>query len=691
MHDTNPQLGDYPLRYIERDYTQQQKKEKLFRNVFYHAQADVRGGAYKDLDAFLYDIDRTRIMRREKTALKYLDVFRADMEKECPAVKGIYYTEEEWAWMNCTMNYSYDALERDYSMLNACAVWLLEEIDAAGKFSELSDLVSNVPRVEADSENWTLLGYPAYEDEDIDVLRYVLKHRNDDCKGYRKKLPDKLVERRYERIWNDDLCAKDEAHQDVPSRRLFEAVVSLVPQQRIQAIKDDYRKQWQDLLRRYCACRKVIVDKQKEFQTDDQKFQERLEEGKLLAENQERAMRNGSMAFSNAYANPLTNPEKLRTNQILAELDQLGSKEEYLFDRIDYVRDAFREFPQIPLKEFEAMNGPEFTEIMKDFWVRDPYGTCMAAFLLLDEGDDLMWLYGISSPLVEAAACELPWAGLDLDLDVNEEASTEPEEEWFRCRLYDHRENADMRLVSPAQLIYQKTGVVLPRCLHYYHDLDSWKDYGLDDHQIESLQPLMAVLYLQAVRNLSLSDFHPEEKVYVMAENHEDQQEALTRLKKENESLQKRIQSLSRKARGLQEELDETRSRSEEDRHELTSLREAIFDLQQNHDAEKTEGSVHLPYEVQKKTIVFGGHATFISGMQNLLKGNVRFIDTNKGFDTAIIEDADMIWLQTNSMSHSAYYRIMNVVRGSDVALQYFTLAGTRSCAVQLALLDQKN
>ncbi|MEE3487372.1 MAG: hypothetical protein VZT48_04620 [Bulleidia sp.] len=129
----------------------------------------------------------------------------------------------------------------------------------------------------------------------------------------------------------------------------------------------------------------------------------------------------------------------------------------------------------------------------------------------------------------------------------------------------------------------------------------------------------------------------------------------------------------------------------EDQQEALTSLREAVFDLQQNHDEEERNETVQLPYEVQKKTIVFGGHPAFISGMQNLLKGSVRFIDTNKGFDTAVIEEADMIWLQTNSMSHSAYYRIMNVVRGSDVALQYFTLAGTRSCAVQLALLDQKN
>ena len=73
-----------------------------------------------------------------------------------------------------------------------------------------------------------------------------------------------------------------------------------------------------------------------------------------------------------------------------------------------------------------------------------------------------------------------------------------------------------------------------------------------------------------------------------------------------------------------------------------------------------------------------------------MLTGNVRFIDKDLIFDTGIIRHADIIWIQTNALSHSQYGRITDTARIFKKPIRYFTNASATICAEQLMEEDSK-
>ena len=92
---------------------------------------------------------------------------------------------------------------------------------------------------------------------------------------------------------------------------------------------------------------------------------------------------------------------------------------------------------------------------------------------------------------------------------------------------------------------------------------------------------------------------------------------------------------------------------------------------------------------VCKGTVVFGGHATWAKGIKDLLTGNIRFIDKDLVFDTALVRHADVIWIQPNALGHNMYYRIVDTARQYGKPVRYFTYASWKKCAEQVAEGDK--
>ena len=72
-----------------------------------------------------------------------------------------------------------------------------------------------------------------------------------------------------------------------------------------------------------------------------------------------------------------------------------------------------------------------------------------------------------------------------------------------------------------------------------------------------------------------------------------------------------------------------------------------------------------------------------------MLTGNIRFLDKDKGFDSAIIRRADVVWIQANALSHSRYYAIIDAVRQFKKPVRYFSYASAVKCARQLREADR--
>lgn len=96
-----------------------------------------------------------------------------------------------------------------------------------------------------------------------------------------------------------------------------------------------------------------------------------------------------------------------------------------------------------------------------------------------------------------------------------------------------------------------------------------------------------------------------------------------------------------------------------------------------------------FPYDVQKETVIFGGHETWLKAIRPMLSGNIRFLDKDINFNVNVIRNADIVWIQSNAMSHSQYYRIVDAARQYKKPVRYFTYASTAKSALQVLKADQ--
>ena len=92
---------------------------------------------------------------------------------------------------------------------------------------------------------------------------------------------------------------------------------------------------------------------------------------------------------------------------------------------------------------------------------------------------------------------------------------------------------------------------------------------------------------------------------------------------------------------------------------------------------EGLEQSISFPYQTIKRTVIFGGHHTFLKEIRK------------NAFNVDIIRNADVVWVQTNCISHTQYARILKTVRSYGTQLCYFSCASARKCAVQIVEEDQ--
>ena len=164
------------------------------------------------------------------------------------------------------------------------------------------------------------------------------------------------------------------------------------------------------------------------------------------------------------------------------------------------------------------------------------------------------------------------------------------------------------------------------------------------------------------------------------------------------------LEKARRQIKGLQKALVESRRDTDTERakiehelatlrmehRELADLRELVFN-QENEVREKTTREIKYPYETRKRTVVFGGHDTFLKVFRPMLP-TVKYVDTAiYSFSPEIVRNADVVWIQNNCISHSQYGNIVRLTRQYGIQLRYFAYASAEKCAEQLVIEDQKD
>lgn len=367
----------------------------------------------------------------------------------------------------------------------------------------------------------------------------------------------------------------------------------------------------------------------------------------------------------------------------------------------------------------KELDSRKVAELLSGYGTDDPYALCAAYLLLEREKDALANLNGLTAAVMICAERHLPWGRDDFEARSKSFEQGGPD---YRLR-YEYRmiyeeeteENAEEDteeddspgwLASEAQLFYIATGVIPPRNKQPSEDLVRWfMTYGVTEQRAwEMAWGAMFAYYTDAGehgwKELSWpfdddedEDVPPETPEEppaeppadsVPAEDQTAQIELLTRKVKE---LRGALHDADRAAGRLKEQLRDAERRCREDRSELAQLRETLYGLRSGEDStEQEDGSpVDLPWQVKRRTVIFGGHDSWLKAVKPLLPG-ARFYDRESLPDLNAIRGADVVWIQANALSHKHYYRIIDTARKNGIPVRYFGSASAKRCAVQLAM-----
>ena len=383
-------------------------------------------------------------------------------------------------------------------------------------------------------------------------------------------------------------------------------------------------------------------------------------------------------------------------------------------------------------KDLAGKLGEENAKRFIDFRVSDPFEMCFAFLCLLDRDDNLAWLYSFTLAFMDTVCGQLPWAKGDYDeeedaiwhphdlfemlLDDNEEEAPADysvdrhlDEDWFGLKYTtDDVYEMDNERASIAQIVYQMTGAVLPRNTYRYDGMKKrLRKDGLSNTRIDRAVAAMMILgeVQRRSRNWMFDDFSFDNLLENVTEEAEEKEANVSSdlvdtiekfkaenaaLKKENDRLRQAAHAASREVKESQQNIEKLEQEAEEYTRELADLRELVFN-QQNGEYEKDtpDTTIAFPYETRHRIVVFGGHDSWLREIRQKLPA-VRFVDREASPNADLIRNADVIWIQANSLAHKHYYKIIDIVRKYNKPIRYFAYASATKCAEQVVAEDRK-
>lgn len=357
--------------------------------------------------------------------------------------------------------------------------------------------------------------------------------------------------------------------------------------------------------------------------------------------------------------------------------------------------------------------GEKTAKALLDFHVDDPYEACFAFLYLLTTDDDRAWLYPFTLAVMDTVCGQLPWATGEYEEEDDTIwhphglfSSPDPEEdrvlddEWYVQRYTTaNRDSIYTDRVSAVQMIYKLTGSVLPRNTSRYDGTRKMlRKVGMPKAQID--KSIAAMLILGEAKRQSRDwfggmDFNTYDD-FDDVDEEPATQEDIEKLKAENKALKKEIDRLreaahaaSREAKENQQNVEKLKLEAEEYTQELAGLREVVFNQQNGeYENDTPDATIEFPYETEHRIVVFGGHDSWLREIKQKLP-EVRFLGREASPNADLIRNADVVWIQANSLAHKHYYKIIDIVRKYNKPVRYFSYASATKCAEQIVVEDR--
>ena len=401
-------------------------------------------------------LDLTPAMEKRRTA-----ALMSSLEK-LPADRQVY--ADDWITLNI-FSESYAPLEFDGHILTAASIWILDklsELDSLHEYTEspaFSKLYTLLPKDDElldelfNVDIWDC----RYDEELIASVEYVLHYRNQDIASLESNGGES------DRVLTSNLAAEGKDHADVPSRKNFEDMLSLLP----QWLKDDAVKQfeicyqaWYDrffagiaYMQEQCTEKRNALNEIRKEINDlrdklDQKAAEYIDKRKQAEKNVKKAVKGNTpniLMMKPGLANDVPSIASSPLSSVVSGFPGMGASNDNGFDaEIKTLLARLKELDDMHDKGTEALDEaiekrgkflysivhhgylssevvsklfPEEMHpvLMKPILVNDPYELCFALLYLIENGSDIPWLYGSCIGMMSEVADYLPWALSDYE------------------------------------------------------------------------------------------------------------------------------------------------------------------------------------------------------------------------------------------------------------------------------------
>lgn len=297
-----------------------------------------------------------------------------------------------------------------------------------------------------------------------------------------------------------------------------------------------------------------------------------------------------------------------------------------------------------------------------------------------------------------SAISALKYEAKTTDCESSELQESAKKEFYSISGIYHNPESKNTDRLNGAHFLFSRSNVIPPRDFRYYvGKTDAAKKYNEHDNS-QFFGYSLGVLHASADCQRISAYQDNSESVENMIEEIEKQEnkeeydidkllEEIALLKKQAKKMKSELYDANKKYEDVNKEIEQIKEEKESVTSELAELRSMICPIDEK---EKTvEFKINFPYEPMLRHVVFGGHASWLKSIRYMLP-NVRFIDPNMKPDLQLVDNADVVWIQSNAISHAYFNMVLDRCRLHDIDYQYLDYASAEKCAEQVALYDIK-
>ena len=237
--------------------------------------------AEKENVAASFDLDKRSVERRIDAMEKNRAVAKRIAEG---CIKGdpSFNFDDEWIAINILMDPPYNVGEEMFCYSLAAAIWILDAIRANQKMDEALALLPK-DKDKLDSVRLPKCVSPCYSEAILRSMVYTILHRNEDCVGLIKSPKDPA------RVFvTDGYTIAGKQHQDVPSRRVFEGILALLPEDMVDNAVNTFAFMSKAAVSRYFTCRSKWIKKEIKYAEE---LRKKTEELKVISIRRERQSR----------------------------------------------------------------------------------------------------------------------------------------------------------------------------------------------------------------------------------------------------------------------------------------------------------------------------------------------------------------------------------------------------------------